>query len=857
MPAEHWERASNEVAALAVAISGFEPVRLYARPSDTDEARSKISQALKQSQGNVNNISVIPFPINHLWVRDFGPIYVRAADKADRKSRFAINFTFTEWGHKNGVANDAEGPEWPEMRPRQLKENVDFASKVIQSDTVPSPVTRIDSKIALEGGAIVVDGQGTLLATESSILNDNRNPGVSKSEVETELHTLLGAKKVIWFPGKPGLDLTDVHVDAEVNFIRPGVVVLSRPHSGRQFEIHVVDEPDPKSLEHFANEDPATNYVNFYFVNGGVILPQFGDTQRDREAMELFQKLCPDRVVRPVHVRALPPNGGVVHCATQQVIDLESEDEFGLPIVFVHGLNGNQERTWTGSGITEPWPATLLPLEIPTARILTFGYDASAIDYRSFVSASRIRNHAWNLLTSLAAHREKDDTDSRPIIFICHSLGGLVCEDALVISRDRRETHLQSISHHTCGIVFLGTPHRGSGLAKWAKLMSQSLGILKETNTDIVRVLERDSEVLARLQDSFHTMVMERRQDGLALQITCFYEELPMPRFGLIVPPESAILPGYIPIGIHAHHSNMTKFSNSEDPGFIAISSELRRWVKEIARKQESHPSSAPKTNPVAPDANHGDKGHDDSTATFIVPYSCNPDFVGRLEVLEKLKVQLGHCNEKENSYLRTSLFGLGGVGKTQIALAYVYWLQEACPAISVLWVHASNAERFRQSYMSIAEENRIPGYDDPKVDLLQLVKEWLERKDQGNWLMVLDNADDMNLFYGSSTAYNSTALKQTDGLWRYLPESRHGSLIATTRDKQLGVRLTKGQHLVEIALMSEAESKQLLLAKLRGISATSQELLLLSSHLDHLPLALAQAAAFIQETCITVTRYL
>lgn len=229
------------------------------------------------------------------------------------------------------------------MTSEQIEENGTFARRVIESDVLPSPVTLVESQIRLEGGALAVDGEGTLLATESSIINENRNPGLSKAEIETELRRLLGVEKVIWFPGRKNLDVTDVHVDAEVNFIRPGVVVLSRPHSsvpkqwvkvyeeiknilgksvdakGRPFEVHIVDEPNPKIFGVLSYDEPATNYVNFYFVNGGLILPQFGDSRRDQEALVLFQKLCPDRVVRPVFLSALPLAGGVIHCATQPV----------------------------------------------------------------------------------------------------------------------------------------------------------------------------------------------------------------------------------------------------------------------------------------------------------------------------------------------------------------------------------------------------------------------------------------------------------------------------------------------------------------------------------------------------------
>ncbi|KAL2813438.1 hypothetical protein BJX63DRAFT_394438 [Aspergillus granulosus] len=347
---EYYQLACNEITALARAISAFEPVRLYARPEDVTKAESLVQKTINTAPGNMENISIIPLPTNHLWVRDTGPVYVRSAEESDRHRRFAINFRFCEWGRREEVADAhsaADGREWPEMSLAELQENSTFAKRVIESDDSPSPVTLVESKICLEGGALVVDGEGTLLATESSIINENRNPGLSREEIETELRRLLGVEKIIWFPGRKELDVTDVHADAEVNFVRPGVVVLSRPHptapkpwievyeeirdilsrsvdaKGRRFEVHIIDEPDPTALGPLSYEEPATNYVNFYFVNGGLIIPQFGDAVRDQGAVDTLQRLCPERTVRPVQVRGLPLAGGVIHCSTQGVFALE------------------------------------------------------------------------------------------------------------------------------------------------------------------------------------------------------------------------------------------------------------------------------------------------------------------------------------------------------------------------------------------------------------------------------------------------------------------------------------------------------------------------------------------------------
>ncbi|KAK4243173.1 kinesin light chain 3 [Corynascus novoguineensis] len=238
----------------------------------------------------------------------------------------------------------------------------------------------------------------------------------------------------------------------------------------------------------------------------------------------------------------------------------------------------------------------------------------------------------------------------------------------------------------------------------------------------------------------------------------------------------------------------------------------------------------------------------------FLVPYTENTTFIGRESILKQLQQQL----LRHASQSRIALFGLGGVGKTQIALAYTYWLRRTRPEVSVFWVHASNAERFRQAYASIAQECQVPGYDDPKADVLLLVKAWLERTDRGQWLMVIDNADDTQLFFGQQMVpANTSSSSHEESLGRYLPDCRHGAILVTTRNKQAGSRLTKGKRPIEVMKMDEDEADQLLRAHLDGISVASSESFALSSRLEHLPLALVQAVAFIQENTIAVGKYL
>ncbi|SPO03830.1 uncharacterized protein DNG_06513, partial [Cephalotrichum gorgonifer] len=237
----------------------------------------------------------------------------------------------------------------------------------------------------------------------------------------------------------------------------------------------------------------------------------------------------------------------------------------------------------------------------------------------------------------------------------------------------------------------------------------------------------------------------------------------------------------------------------------------------------------------------------------FLVPYPRNDTFIGRTAILEKLQ----QLPLKSASQARVSLFGLGGIGKTQIALEYTYWLQGTHPDVSVFWVHASNAQRFRQSFASIALECRIPGYDNPKADMLLLVKEWLERKDRQCWLMVLDNADDAQLFFPSTREpEQANSISQDEHLGQYIPECAHGSILITTRNKQAGLKLAKRPPL-EIGRMNDDESEQLLRTNLGGQDVATDELLILSYRLEHLPLALVQATAYIEANTIAVGEYL
>ena len=200
------------------------------------------------------------------------------------------------------------------------------------------------------------------------------------------------------------------------------------------------------------------------------------------------------------------------------------------------------------------WPSQLLPNDIDDVRILTFGYDADVVNFWDPASRNKISNHAENLVGALSRDRERAHAEDRKIVFVTHSLGGLVMQNALYLSRESPEAHLRQVEQCTIGICFIGTPHNGSNIAAWASFATKLINVIKPANSDIVGVLKPGSEMLSTIQNSFHGILRKRKDAGSEIDITCFYEELPMPSIGLIVPQSSATIPGYSKYSIHANH---------------------------------------------------------------------------------------------------------------------------------------------------------------------------------------------------------------------------------------------------------------------------------------------------------------
>jgi agmatine deiminase len=311
---------------LATEIAASEPVTVVASGRQWRNARARLPRQVRVVEGTTDDA----------WVRDTGPTFLTDGHGGRR----AVDWRFNAWGGLRG------GLFFPwdddDLLGRKIAE--------LEDADCYRP------GIVMEGGAVDVDGQGTLLTTAECLLNPNRNPELSRHDIEGRLCAHLGVEKVVWIPRGVHLDETDGHVDNMARFVAPGVVVLTWTHDtsdpqyersvealevlrsardarGRELEVVLLHQPGPLAITEReaagvdavegtqprrAGQRMAGSYVNAYIGNTVVVVPVFDD-QHDDSALATYAALFPGRRVVPVPGREILLGGGNVHCVTQQV----------------------------------------------------------------------------------------------------------------------------------------------------------------------------------------------------------------------------------------------------------------------------------------------------------------------------------------------------------------------------------------------------------------------------------------------------------------------------------------------------------------------------------------------------------
>lgn len=254
--------------------------------------------------------------------------------------------------------------------------------------------------------------------------------------------------------------------------------------------------------------------------------------------------------------------------------------------MFIHGLTGNRETTWTHKNGTF-WPS-LLGDDIENARVMTFGYDADVVRLWGTAGSNNLRNDGKDLAFDVSNLRT--DCEERPIIFVAHSLGGLVCEQALLICREG-DPDLEQLFLAIRGIVFMGTPHGGSHLATWGHTIARYLDTVRRTNQDILGTLKRNSEVLLGVEQQFQQLL---QRPEVQIKIFCFFESVQMTGVGWVVPEQSAVLNQYPNQSIAGNHRDMTRFAGSQDCGYQRVLSRIQSMSKQIPTLQYPASNSVP-----------------------------------------------------------------------------------------------------------------------------------------------------------------------------------------------------------------------------------------------------------------------
>jgi agmatine deiminase len=299
------DEARRSFATVVRAILEFEPVSLLVRAEDRARAYQLCGSAVEYFE----------YPLDDSWMRDFGPTFV-----VNNEGGLAgVNWRFNGWG----------------KYPHDSDQHV--ATTVLAHESIAC----IEAPLVLEGGAIHVDGAGTVLTTEQCLLNANRNPAMSREEIEAAVLKYVGADTMIWLNRGLKDDDTDGHIDELACFVKPGVAlamvgsdksdidyqplqenlaILKNAIDARGQKLEVVTVEQPR-VAYKGKERLSQSYINFYMANGGIVMPAFNDSARDSAARGTLQELFPTRKIIQLPGQSLAVGGGNIHCITQQQPD--------------------------------------------------------------------------------------------------------------------------------------------------------------------------------------------------------------------------------------------------------------------------------------------------------------------------------------------------------------------------------------------------------------------------------------------------------------------------------------------------------------------------------------------------------
>ncbi|KAL7942253.1 hypothetical protein V8C42DRAFT_360339 [Trichoderma barbatum] len=509
---------------------------------------------------------------------------------------------------------------------------------------------------------------------------------------------------------------------------------------------------------------------------------------------------------------------------------LADSEHIDVDIIAIHGLGSNVDWSWTwqdkSTGSKVHWlrDTYMLPSIVPNARIMVYNYDSK---WNWDAPKTRLELCGEDLVICLHNFRQREGVQDRPILFIGHSLGGLVIEYGLLHANSTSQ--YKSILNHSIGFISLGTPFRGSQMQGLAKTAAGILS-MGGSHKGIIGDLALNNQTLL---DKLHAFC--RLRDEISLPTCCFFElkqtdygtRLRLPSFiglfkGTVVPEDSACVPGWKRVPLEADHLKMNKYSSPTDRSFLHVSEQISVMCGDYksvlkGRKRSTH------------------RGH------FVVPFKRNETFVGRKKILKQLMARVFPSAMSQECEL-TSLEGVDGIGKTEVAIELAYFARDEFPDCSVFWVSGHTKYSVLESFREIGTKLNVEGLSE-RAAVIPLVKDAISQQ-KSRWLLIIDDVSALEQLYGDTPAT------------KYLPFGHQGSIVVTARDHEfVGKMGVTTQGAMPLPTMDKTEASMLLHQLLVDDTIVDEDVLLDTLHGS--PIVIKQAAAFMAKTKVSSAQYL
>ncbi|OCK73870.1 hypothetical protein K432DRAFT_220962, partial [Lepidopterella palustris CBS 459.81] len=511
-------------------------------------------------------------------------------------------------------------------------------------------------------------------------------------------------------------------------------------------------------------------------------------------------------------------------------------------IIAITGLDGHAFGSWRGKGnLGRMWLRDFLSKDLPCCRTMIYGYNSKLSSH----GIDTIMDYGRELIEELKKIRGVQELRKRPLFFVAHSFGGIILAHCLVKAVQTNEDDhptIASLYRATYGMLLFAIPHKGLVVDDIQKMLA---GQDNHPRNALLQQIRAKSDLLAFQLADFKNLIRDRKvvsfyETEQTRQLEFDSESKRWKRTGdfvTAVDTDSALLqlPDHMEekVPLRADHSLIVKFNARNDQGYRSVRDKLLQFERDAPSLVATRFSQAPSR----------------PKPSIMVPFQRDSAFVGREGILAMIREK--HGKEASQDHSRVALVGLGGVGKSQIAIEYAYRVREWAPQTWVFWVHASNATRFKQAYRDIATKVELPGRDDPKADIVQLTYNWLCDERNGRWLMVLDNADDDRVFASPNEA---------TPLASFLPQTHNGWILITSRDLVAAINLVGTKHnIISVDPMAEEDALALLKTRVTVGESSEHDAKALVRALEGIPLAVTHAAAYIavRELRITVSTYL